>query len=143
MNDPTRNPSLPNGRRRAMISVAALIALFVVGLVCVGLVKVAFSRRVEVGLRERRSQAEWLAESGLDRAMARLAASTDYPGETWNLSAEEFGGRGTATVDIRVEKVADRPDRRSVHIQADYPAGSNLRARRSRDMTVALPSPPR
>ncbi len=62
-------------RRRGLVSVAVLIALLVIGLVCAGLLKVALSRRAEVGMEERRLQAGWLAESGMDRAVARLMAA--------------------------------------------------------------------
>ena len=127
-------------RRRGLVSVAVLVALFVIGLICAGLLKVAFARRVEVAMEERRLQAGWLAESGVDRALARLNTSGDYTGETWELPAEDLGGRGAATVAIQVEKVADHPDRRKVRVQADYPSGSNLRSRQSREIIVAVKS---
>jgi type II secretory pathway pseudopilin PulG len=125
-------------RRRGLVSVAVLIALFVIGLVCASLLRVALSRRSEVGREERRLQAGWLAESGMDRAVARLLASGDYAGETWEVPAGDLGGRGAATVAIRVEPVADRPDRKKVRVQADYPSGSSLRARQSREIIVVV-----
>jgi hypothetical protein len=127
-------------RRSGLVSVAVLIALFVIGLVCAGLLKVAFARRAEVAMNERRVQAEWLAESGLDRAVARLKASVDYAGETWEVSTEDLGGRGAATVAIQVEKITDRPERRKVRVQADYPTGSSLRSRQSRETIVTIMS---
>ena len=128
------------GRRRGLASVAALIALFVIGLICVGLLKVAFARRAEVAREERRVQASWLAESGVDRAVTRLEASSDYAGENWEIPAEDLGGRGSATVSIKVEKVADGPDRRTVRVQADYPIGSSLWTRQSREIIVLVKS---
>jgi hypothetical protein len=133
-------PSRDSLRRSGLVSVAVLIALFVIGLVCAGLLKVAFARRAEVAMDERRVQVEWLAESGLDRAVARLKASVDYTGETWEVSAEDLGGRGAATVAIQVEKILDHLDRRKVRIQADYPIGSSLRCRQSRETIVAIKS---
>ena len=129
--------------RPGMASVAALVVLLVVGLICGVLLKIALARRVEVGREERLLQAAWLAESGLDRAASRLGSSADYAGETWSITAEELGGRGSATVAIAVEKVADQPDRRKVRVQADYPADSRLRARQSREIVVTLPKSPR
>ena len=41
--------------------------------------------------QERRLQAEWLAESGAQRAVARLARDHDYTGETWSLTARDLG----------------------------------------------------
>jgi hypothetical protein len=127
-------------RRRGLASVVVLIALFIIGLVCAALLKVAFARRGEVAREERRIEAAWLADSGLARALARLDHSGDYAGETWEIPAEDLGGRGSASVLIRVEKVADRPDRRKVRVQADYPSGSSLRARQSREIIAAVPS---
>ena len=135
-----KNSTMRGPRRRGLVSVAVLVALFVIGLICAGLVKVALARRAEVALEERRIQAGWLAESGVDRAVARLGSPGDYAGETWEVAAEELGGRGAATVAIRVEKLPDRPDRRRVHVQADYPIGSNLRSRQSREIIVVVPS---
>jgi Tfp pilus assembly protein PilV len=123
-----------------MISVVVLIALFVIGLICVGLLKVAFARRAEAAMEERRLQAGWLAESGVDRAVARLQASADYSGETWEVPAADLGGRGSATVAIQVEKVPDRVDRKKVRVQADYPTGSSLRARQSCEIIFTIKS---
>ena len=89
-----------------------LIGLIVIGIICAGLLKVALARRAEVGAEERGLQADWLAESGLERASARLSAAGDYSGETWQIPAEELGGRASGTVAIRVEPVADHPERR-------------------------------
>ena len=140
MNAPTNRTNSSMERRRGLVSVAVLIALFVIGLVCAGLLKVALGRRAEVGREERRAQAAWLAGSGVDRAVVRLGASVDYTGETWEIPADDLGGRGAATVAIEVEKVADRPDRRKVSVRADYPSGSSLRVRQSREIIVVVQS---
>jgi hypothetical protein len=140
MNTASHRNRLEMGRRQGLVSVAVLVALFVIGLVCAALLKVAFARRAEVAMAERRIQAGWLAASGMDRAVARLLMSGDYGGETWDVPAEELGGRGAATVAIRVETVADRPDHRKVRVQADYPVGSSLRSRQSRELIVVVPS---
>ena len=129
--------------RRGLVSVAVLIALIIIGIICAALLKVALARRAEVGLEERRIQAGWLAESGVERALARLSASSDYTGESWEVPAEEFGGRGAATVAIRVERVSNVPNRLKVHVQADYPNGSNLRCRQARDIIVPIKLPTR
>ena len=130
-------------RRGGLASAVVLVVLFVIALISVALVKVAFARRAEVAREERRVQAGWLAESGVDRAVARLDVSADYAGETWRIPADELGGRGEAEVAIRVEKLPDRPDRRRVRIEADYPIRSNQKSRQSREVIVALPSPSR
>jgi len=135
-----RRSSPPHGsaRRRGLASVAILIALLVIGLIAFGLLKVGLARRGEVEAEERRLQAGWLAEAGLDRASARLASDGAYRGETWEVAAEDLGGRGKATVAIRVEPLADRPALRKVRIEADYPSDSSLRARKGREVVMEI-----
>jgi type II secretory pathway pseudopilin PulG len=130
-------------RRRALVSVAVLIALIIIAIIGAALLKVAFARRAEVMAQERRIQTAWLAESGLERASSRLAAAIDYTGETWEIPTEDLGGRGAGTVLIQVEKVADQPDRRKIRVQADYPANSGLRTRQSREIIIPITLAPR
>ena len=136
-------PNTDRSSRRGLASVAVLIALFIIALICAGLLKLGMARRSEVGSDERLLQAEWLTDAGLGRASATLARDGDYRGETWEVPAGDLGGRGLATVAIRVEPIADRPDARRVRAQADYPAGSVLRARRSKETVVEISSKPR
>jgi type II secretory pathway component PulK len=110
-------------RPRGLASVAVLIALIIIVMICSGLLKVAFARRATVKAEERRLQAAWLAESGLDRASARLRASGDYSGETWNILADDLGGRGTGTVLIQVD--------------------SSLRSRQTRESLIPISLPSR
>jgi hypothetical protein len=85
-------------------------------------------------------QAAWLAESGADRARARLAADRAYRGETWTLSADESGLADAAEVRIVAEPSADRPGRWKVQVEADYPNHPHRRAREARQWFVDLPS---
>jgi Tfp pilus assembly protein PilX len=130
--------SLTPSRRRGLVSVAVLIGLIIIGLICAGLLKVALARRAEVAIEERRLQAGWLAESGLERASSRLAASGDYSGETWEIPAEELGGRGSARVVIAIERIPDHADRRKVRVQAEYPSGSSLRSRQTKETVLQI-----
>ena len=89
-------------------------------------------------MEQRTLQAEWLAESGLERAAVRLAEAPDYRGETWQVPAADLGGPWSGTVTIAVEPVAAQPARRTVRVQADYPDGVEPRARRRKHATVEL-----
>lgn len=130
-------------RRRGLTSVAALIALVIVALVSAAILKVGVARRSDLMAAERILQADWLAESALERASGRLALTADYAGETWEIAADAFGGRGPARVLIRVEAVAGRADQRRVIVQADYPADSPRRARRGKETVMDVPTNPR
>ena len=126
------------GRRRGIVAAALVVALFVLVLLAGGLLRVAWARHSELRASERRLQAEWLAESALDRAAARLGADPEYSGETWSVPAADLGGRDGASVRIEIRPVPDRPDRRVIRARADYPTDEARRARRTRELTITL-----
>ena len=80
-----------NKPSRGLTVVAVLICLFVLTIVSGAVLKVGFARRELARAQERRLQAIWLVESGVQRARARLAQDRDYRGETWSLAARDFG----------------------------------------------------
>ena len=83
-------------------------------------------------------QAQWLAEAGVERAVARLAANADYAGETWNIPAEELAGGEAAVVRIHAETIADQPDRRAIHVEADYPDDPQHRCRKIKQIVADI-----
>ena len=97
------NPK-PCNRRRGMV------LLFVLAVIAIATVRMVTLARTMVAVREElqtqawRLQAGWLARSGLQRAVTRLADKPDYAGETWKIAADEIGGpEGTAVrIDVRV-----------------------------------------
>jgi Tfp pilus assembly protein PilV len=117
-----------------------------VALVCLGIaltlvaswLGIAALERQVTRERQYRLQADWLAESALERAAASLDADPSYLGETWQVAPQEFGGSSAGEVVIRVETPPERLHRRSVHVQADYPAGDSRRHRRSKAILIDL-----
>ena len=88
---------------------------------------------------ERRLQAEWLAESGVARAAARVAAERDdYRGETWEITAAALGASDPGRVAIVVAPVKGDDRHRRVDVRADYPVESSRRARVSRSVLVEV-----
>lgn len=125
-------------RRRGLALVPALACLVVVILFCGVLVRQVATHRALVRDEERRVQVEWLAESALARASARLTADRGgYKGETWNIAAADLGGQA-GVVRITVETVANQAARRRVRVQADFPRDAELRARATKTLTVDL-----
>jgi Tfp pilus assembly protein PilX len=118
--------------------VGVLVCLVAASLLLVTWLKTVTLERQQARVAEQRLQAELLAEAALDRAAARLSEKADYAGETWKLSAEEISGRDAATVEIRVAAVADRPDRRTIEVVADYPVDPVRRARASKQIIIDL-----
>jgi hypothetical protein len=131
-------------RRRGLSAPAVLVCLLVVALVSGALVKQSVAFREQIRTQERRLQAEQLAESGIERAFARLAAKPDYAGERWEISAEALNlpaslapEKGpSAVVTIEVERPSAQGDARVVRVRADYPPDPPRRIRYSREVVV-------
>jgi hypothetical protein len=124
--------------RRGVALIVVLAGLAVTMVMFLAATKLILVQRKTIELTARQIQASWLAESGVQRAAARLAADANYRGETWNVSAEELGGRSGGSVTIHVEQPPDQPGRRTVHIDADFPSDPQQRARVSREITIRI-----
>jgi hypothetical protein len=70
---------------------------------------------------EHRQQAFWLAESAVQRARHALAESSDYTGETWQLSADDQGVSQTGRAVITVEAGGDSDTERVIRVAAFWP----------------------
>jgi hypothetical protein len=82
-------------------------------------------------------QAQCLAQSGLERAAAKLAADADYPGETWKIPAEELGGDYAAILKIEVKPMPDKTGRH-VKVQAEFPDDPLDRVLYDKELTLEL-----
>jgi len=105
------------------------------------LLKLALSEQRQVRMQEWRLQAEWLAESGIERAAARLADSADYTGETWEVSPEKLGDGFAGVVTIEVERVGAQPNLRQVRVRSDYLRDGVRSARHSKEIQVEIKQP--
>ena len=117
--------------RRGAILVVALICLTLSTLLLGSLLKSAILHRKQMRYEEYRLQAEWLAESGLERTADRLAENADYPGESWRIDADQFNGQHAALVTINIDRPKDRPGIRIAKIVATYPANVRRYTRRT------------
>ncbi len=84
-------------------------------------------------------QARWLAESGAERAAAKLDADAAYAGETWTIPAAEFGGQESGVVRIQVKPVGGEEKRRTIKIEADFPDDPVYFARQQKEINLAIP----
>jgi type II secretory pathway component PulK len=123
--------------RRGLALIPAMVCLTVVTLLGASLFRQSHTHRMLTRVEEARAQADWLAESGLARAVAKLRADPDYRGETWEVSAETLPRHEPGRVRIAVERPANSAGR-LVRIEADYPAAGDRRSRRTRTRTISL-----
>jgi len=125
--------------RRGAILILVLVCLAVATALIVGAVRLAAVSHRAAKTEGWNLQAAWLAESGLERAAARLAANPGYQGETWNVPRAHLDGRHGGTVVIEVLRPdADQPRRRSVRIRADFPDDPDFRVRHSKQVLMNL-----
>jgi type II secretory pathway component PulK len=132
---------------RGLTVVAVIVCLIIITMISGAVLKVIVAQRELARSQERRLQAEWLAESGAQRATARLASDRDYKGESWSLSAQDLGHgepagarakSAAAQVTIAVERMPAAANRRRVHIQADYPLAEPTRSRHTKEIMIDL-----
>lgn len=133
-----RGPRQQHRPRRAVVTVAVLVCLLLITLIAASLLRMVHSQRALIRVEERGVQAEWLAESGLERASMRLEEDSGYHGETWSIPAESIGGSDTGVVTILVEPGRESSRRRLVTVHADYPIEPVQRVRRSKQSVVDL-----
>jgi type II secretory pathway component PulK len=137
---------------RGLTVVAVLVCLIIVTMISGAVLKVSLAQRELARDQERRLQTEWLAESGAQRAIARLTRDRDYSGETWSLKAQDLGqierppafpspgeaSKAVAQITIAVERVPAATNRRRVRVQADYPLGAARRSRQTKEILIDL-----
>jgi Tfp pilus assembly protein PilX len=137
---------------RGMTVVAILVCLVVITLIGGAVLKVGLAHRALIRSQEHQLQAEWLAESGVQRALARLAVEREYGGESWSISAADLGlpeqppttgtaeksHRSAAVVTIAIERVPGGAARRWVRVQADYPRDAPQRSRHTKQVMIDL-----
>lgn len=122
--------------RRGMALIVGLVALALVAMLVGASLQAGLNRRRQVALDERRAQVAWLAESGLDRAVASLKDDEDYDGETWEIAPDDLATRAGAVVVIAVRQDEARPGRWLVSATAEYPRGTATPSRKTRRIVV-------
>jgi type II secretory pathway component PulK len=130
-----------SGQRRGAVLLMALVCLTLLVLFGASLVKLALMERKALESQQQTSQARRLAEAGFERAAAKLASDPEYRGETWSLAGDEAVAGRPAAVTIHVGGVDDRPGRRRIAVQADYPSDAATRARQSKQGEFNLANP--
>jgi type II secretory pathway component PulK len=114
----------PTGVVLALVLICLTVTMLILGVM---LKRVAWSYRF-TRLRHHQLQAQWLADSAMERALAQLQQDFDYRGETWRLTAADMGGRFEAQAMITVEGGSGDADR-PVHVVVEYPLQQPLLCR--------------
>jgi Tfp pilus assembly protein PilX len=132
---PARERARP---RRGAILIIAMLCLVLAMMLVAALLRLVETQRRQLRHEQAGLQAGWLAESGCDRAAARLSANPDYTGETWSIAPAELNGADPATVVITVQRIDNEPTSRWIRVEALFPADSQPSIRRTRQATIVL-----
>jgi hypothetical protein len=136
---------LATAKRGRRAPTAYILVCVIVCLTVVAVIATAWMRTIVLEHRQVRAaalgvQAEYLVASGLERAVAQLAGDPSYAGEIWRVDADSLRSRDGATVTIRVTNESDDPRARRVRVAAEYPDEGAMRARRTSETTIQLPT---
>ena len=125
--------------RTGAILVVALICLLLITVLAASLTRTVLLQREQVIRDEWRLQAEWLADAGLDRAVARLSAESDYAGEEWRPQLNDDGiALGRVRIVVSGEETTGDASLVRVNVTADVPADATERARVQRTASIPV-----
>lgn len=125
-------------RRRGLLILAVLACLTLVAVLAGVWLRLLALERQQARSQQSTLQAEYLANSALDRATAQLAVSAEYRGETWEPSADALGLPLPAKVTIEVEPEKNNPQARSIRISAQLAGNGPNRVLRRKQQTILL-----
>jgi hypothetical protein len=108
--------------RSGVAALVVLICLSFATVVATLLIQAALAERMYAKRIELTYQTDWLVESGIDRAAARIAQSPAYEGETWPVSLPNLDRPLKAVVHIDAPR-ADNPEIRLIRVRAEIGEG--------------------
>jgi len=126
---------------RPAFAIISVIVLLVVATALFGLwAQSAVGNHRQLEYRQWKLQAIRLAEAGVGRAAARIAADPTYTSETWMIPATELKRKQGAEVRIRVVPNESGDQRVRIEATADFPAEAVRRVRHTKQIDISLPS---
>ncbi len=135
-----RNRSIPDsGRtpsRRGAVLVLALVCVALIVAILASLITISRNQHKQKVRDELALQADWMAESAFERAVAMLDADAEYAGEEWFIPSPTAGDERSGLALIAVEPIEGRPDERIVTVSATFPTDAEVFVKRSKQQTV-------
>ena len=130
-----QNVFSPRSSRRGAVLILVMVCMLIITMLLASLLKSALMQRRQLIREQYRVQAEWLAESALERAAQQRLENPQYQGEVWEISAEDLGTRYKATAEIELKREA-KTDRLSIQARVQYPEDSTYRMTRTRKILL-------
>ena len=118
----------------------ALVCLVVVVALSGTLVRWAAMEHKLLRAQEIESQARWLAEAGIERAAAQLAADADYSGDTWDIAATQLPSGEAVRVHVKVTPIEKRAQRSTIEVDVEYGLDGSVPAIVHKEVVYQFPS---
>jgi hypothetical protein len=132
------NTQQPANRRRGSVMVGAAVCLLLATVLLASALKLANTGRRQVRRDQLQLQANWLAEAGLERAASRLDTEAGYQGEIWKIAADDLDGQHAGEVLIKMSPEGNVEGARVVIVEARYPVGTTLSAKKTRRSRISV-----
>ena len=112
----------PRRTRRAGVALPLVLACIVVAMMlCAAMTRTVLLHHRQLQVAIDQQQTEWLAESGVQRAIHGLRKSPDYRGERWPVPATLLSGGADASVTISVQPQGDSDSGWNIVVESRYP----------------------
>ena len=131
-------PPSKTGVRAGAILAMVLASMLVASMLGLALIKTVLVHHRQMHVVGRQQQSFWLAEAGIQRAVRRLADSSDYQGEKWEIAADVFGAARAAVVTIEVGKPDGTAQTREIRVEARLPGDPLPGSACRRELTLAV-----
>ena len=133
-----RPPSKTASRPGAILAMV-LASLLVASMLGLALIKTVLLHHRQMQIVGRQQQCFWLAEAGLQRAVQKLAHSSDYEGEKWQIPAEALPHARPAVVTIEIGKGTGSARTRELRVEARFTGDPPWPNACRRETVVSLP----
>lgn len=117
-------------KRAGSILICVLVCLAIVTALAGSMLKTALQARKAIRQELQLSQAEFLLEAGVQRAIEQINDDSTYTGERWELSKDAIPGQESALVEIKVTPATD-DDATRIEVVTQLSANSPQTVRRS------------
>lgn len=111
--------------RSGAILVVTLVILAIIGSMFGLMMKTITLHSKQIQASEYQHQSRWLADSAIERAVARKQQDDSYQGETWKVTLPANGKPKTGAVEIKLATDNDHPQQTLISVTVHYPETGN------------------
>lgn len=126
--NPFRSSKNISGRKKGFIIILVLVSLIVASMFAGVMIRQSMMTEKQSERELNHIQANWLVESGIERAFNQMRSNQDYAGETWKITESELNTDEPAEVLISIDENQEEEKSRQLVVKATYPVNSVFRS---------------